>query len=106
MLLYPVVPVEIWLYIQVSSLQYSSPGLSLCARLKPLKRASRFFVTAQKNNFIDGVSQEDLFKVGTLCKILQNVRLPDGTVKVVLEGGWRCKALHYVSGENFLEAKA
>jgi len=31
--------------------------------------------------------------------------MPDATVKAVLEGGWRCKAVHFIQGENFLEAE-
>ena len=106
MLLYPVVPVrDVVIYPGVVSPVFVTRPQSMRALEEANSRGRLVFVTAQKNNFIDGVSQEDLFKVGTLCKILQNVRLPDGTVKVVLEGGWRCKALHYISGENFLEAE-
>ena len=106
MLLYPVVPVrDMVIYPGVVSPVFVTRPQSMRALEEANSRGRLVFVTAQKNNFIDGVSQEDLFKVGTLCKILQNVRLPDGTVKVVLEGGWRCKALHYISGENFLEAE-
>ncbi len=106
MLLYPVVPVrDMVIYPGVVSPVFVTRPQSMRALEEANSRGRLVFVTAQKNNFIDGVSQEDLFKVGTLCKILQNVRLPDGAVKVVLEGGWRCKALHYISGENFLEAE-
>ena len=106
MLLYPVVPVrDMVIYPGVVSPVFVTRPQSMRALEEANSRGRLVFVTAQKNNFIDGVSQEDLFQVGTLCKILQNVRLPDGTVKVVLEGGWRCKALHYISGENFLEAE-
>lgn len=44
--------------------------------------------------------------MGTICKILQTVRLPDGTLKVILEGGWRAKAKRFITGDNYLEAEA
>ncbi|NLX84477.1 MAG: endopeptidase La [Synergistaceae bacterium] len=63
------------------------------------------FITAQKNSLTDNPEPEDLNKIGTLCKVLQIVRMPDGTIKAVLEGGWRCKVLHFISGDSFLEAE-
>lgn len=63
------------------------------------------FITAQKNSLADNPEPEDLNTIGTLCKVLQNVRMPDGTIKAVLEGRWRGKAVHFISGESFLEAK-
>ncbi len=63
------------------------------------------FITAQKNSMIDNPEPEGLNLIGTLCKVLQTVRLPDGTIKAVLEGGWRSKAVRFISGDNFLEAE-
>ena len=68
-------------------------------------RGHLVFITAQKNSQIENPDPDDLNTVGTLCKILQTVRMPDGTIKAVLEGGWRCRALHFISGDSFLEAE-
>ena len=46
---------------------------------------------SQKNSEVDDPSEKDLFKVGTRGKILQLLKLPDGTVKVLVEGLARCK---------------
>ncbi len=68
-------------------------------------RGHLVFITAQKNSHTDNPEPDELNNVGTLCKILQTVRMPDGTIKAVLEGGWRCRAVHFISGDSFLEAE-
>lgn len=68
-------------------------------------RGHLVFITAQKNSQIENPDPDDLNTVGTLCKILQTVRMPDGTIKAVLEGGWRCRAVHFISGDSFLEVE-
>ncbi len=68
-------------------------------------RGHLVFITAQKNSLIENPEPDDLNDTGTLCKVLQTVRMPDGTIKAVLEGGWRCRALHFISGDSFLEAE-
>ncbi|HWP00269.1 MAG TPA: endopeptidase La [Methylococcus sp.] len=51
---------------------------------------------AQKDAEVDDPSFEDLYRVGTLSNILQLLKLPDGTVKVLVEGAQRCRveAMH------------
>ncbi len=46
---------------------------------------------SQKNSDVDDPAEKDLFKIGTKGKILQLLKLPDGTVKVLVEGLARCK---------------
>ena len=46
---------------------------------------------SQKNSEVDDPTEKDLFKLGTKGKILQLLKLPDGTVKVLVEGLGRCK---------------
>ena len=46
---------------------------------------------SQKNSEVDDPSEKDLFKIGTRGKILQLLKLPDGTVKVLVEGMASCK---------------
>ena len=46
-------------------------------------------LVTQKNSSTDEPQSEDIYEIGTLGKILQLLRLPDGTVKVLIEGGKR-----------------
>ncbi|MBT3723286.1 MAG: endopeptidase La, partial [Gammaproteobacteria bacterium] len=49
----------------------------------------KILLLAQKNAEVDDPSQEDLYNIGTLSTILQMLKLPDGTIKVLVEGGER-----------------
>ena len=49
----------------------------------------KILLLAQKNAEVDDPSQKDLYQIGTLSTILQMLKLPDGTIKVLVEGGER-----------------
>ena len=49
----------------------------------------KILLLAQKNAEVDDPAQEDLYNIGTLSTILQMLKLPDGTIKVLVEGGER-----------------
>ena len=49
----------------------------------------KILLLAQKNAEVDDPEQEDLYSIGTLSTILQMLKLPDGTIKVLVEGGER-----------------
>ncbi|HXS30834.1 MAG TPA: LON peptidase substrate-binding domain-containing protein, partial [Steroidobacteraceae bacterium] len=67
--------------------------LALDAAMKAEPR--RILVVAQKQPDIDDPKPEDLYRVGTVATILQLVKLPDGTVKVLVEGAARAKVERY-----------
>jgi ATP-dependent Lon protease len=49
----------------------------------------KVLLLAQKNAEVDDPGQDDLYQIGTLSTILQMLKLPDGTIKVLVEGGDR-----------------
>jgi ATP-dependent Lon protease len=49
----------------------------------------KILLLAQKNAEVDDPAQKDLYQIGTLSTILQMLKLPDGTIKVLVEGGER-----------------
>ena len=49
----------------------------------------KILLLAQKNAEVDDPGQQDLYQIGTLSTILQMLKLPDGTIKVLVEGGER-----------------
>ena len=59
----------------------------------------------QKKSSTEDPKQKDLFSIGTLGNILQMLKLPDGTVKVLVEGKSRCKIENISFDDNFLSAK-
>src|SRR5674536_214423 len=50
--------------------------------------------------------QDSIFEVGTLASVLQLLKLPDGTVKVLVEGAARAKVLKYTDRSDYYEADA
>ncbi|MES2662804.1 MAG: endopeptidase La, partial [Pseudomonadota bacterium] len=56
-----------------------------------LEREKKILLVAQKNPLVDEPSDQDLFSVGTVAQILQMLKLPDGTVKVLIEGQTRAQ---------------
>jgi ATP-dependent Lon protease len=68
-------------------------------------RGGLIFIVAQKDPLINEPDPDEIYGVGTLCKVLRSVRLPDGTFKVMLEGAWRCRVEQFVTGDEFMEAE-
>ncbi|MBW5802716.1 endopeptidase La [Coxiella endosymbiont of Ornithodoros amblus] len=64
----------------------------------------RIYLVAQKDPNNDSPKQKDLHEVGSIAIILQLLRLPDGTVKVLVEGLERAKLLRLEKKENYLSA--
>ena len=59
---------------------------------------------AQRNASDDDPSPDRLFEIGTVSSVLQLLKLPDGTVKVLVEGGERAHVVNVEEGENFYKA--
>ncbi|MBL6933078.1 MAG: LON peptidase substrate-binding domain-containing protein, partial [Rhodospirillales bacterium] len=61
---------------------------------------------AQKNAAEDDPTVDDIYDVGTVATVLQLLKLPDGTVKVLVEGGQRARVTGYIENDKFFEAQA
>jgi ATP-dependent Lon protease len=61
-------------------------------------------LVAQKNAGELNPSDEDIYKVGVLGSIVQLLKLPDGTMKVLMEGEQRVEITRFIAGEDFLQA--
>ena len=69
-----------------------------------MDKDKQIFLVAQKDAGVDEPAQDDIFSVGTIATILQLLKLPDGTVKVLVEGNQRGKINSFVSTEDFFIA--
>ncbi len=70
-----------------------------------MKEDKQILLVAQKNASQDDPSVEDIFRVGTVSTILQLLKLPDGTVKVLVEGGRRAKIVSFKETEFVLRGQ-
>ncbi|KTC86024.1 ATP-dependent protease La [Legionella drozanskii LLAP-1] len=64
----------------------------------------QIFLVAQRKSSNDDPSPEDVYNIGTVSSVLQLLKLPDGTVKVLVEGEQRAKVIQYTQENGFLEA--
>jgi ATP-dependent Lon protease len=69
-----------------------------------MKDDKQVLLVAQKEAEIDDPDSTDLYQVGTLANILQLLKLPDGTVKVLVEGSERCEVQRYENNGQFFSA--
>jgi ATP-dependent Lon protease len=77
--------------------------------IEALERAmlsdKRVLLIAQKDAAQDDPGPDDMYQIGTISSILQLLKLPDGTVKVLVEGGERARIERFEIGENMFEAE-
>ena len=74
---------------------------SIQALDKAMHEGKQIVLVAQTQADVDEPSVDDLYSMGTLATILQLLKLPDGTVKVLVEGGDRVRIDEYHVGEYF-----
>ena len=78
---------------------------SIAALESAMKYEKGIFMVAQKNAKKDDPAQEDIYQVGTIGIIIQLLRLPDGTVKVLVEGKARGVIQEYLKNDDFFLVK-
>ena len=71
-----------------------------------MKDDKRILLSSQIDPSIDEPHTDGIYQVGVLANVLQLLKLPDGTVKVLVEGGVRVKIINFVENEFFFEANA
>ena len=64
----------------------------------------KIFLLSQKNSEVDNPNEGNLYEWGTLAKVLQLLKLPDGTIKVLVEGIERAKVENLIFNKDFLSA--
>ena len=74
---------------------------SILALDQAMKVNKQILLLAQKQADVDDPQPKDLYQVGTIATILQLLKLPDGTVKVLVEGTERASVASLVAGEYF-----
>ncbi|MGE0668904.1 MAG: endopeptidase La [Sphingomonadales bacterium] len=71
-----------------------------------MKDDKKILLVTQKDAGQDDPGHADIFRVGTIASVLQLLKLPDGTVKVLVEGGSRARLEEFVDNPEFFEARA
>ncbi|MDR3265902.1 MAG: endopeptidase La [Synergistaceae bacterium] len=104
--IYPVLPIrDVVLFPGIIIPLFVGRPRSLRAIEDALLHDRKLFVVGQKRMDTEDPEARDLYETGTLCNILQMVRIPDGTTKVLVEGLGRMKVDAWVGEKDLLEVR-
>ncbi len=105
--LYPVLPLrDIVVFPHMIVPLFVGREKSVHALEDVMKDDKQILLVAQKNAAQDDPTTDDIYSVGTVSTVLQLLKLPDGTVKVLVEGGQRARIIRYADNESFFQAEA
>ncbi len=105
--LYPVLPLrDIVVFPHMIVPLFVGREKSVRALEDVMKDDKQIMLVTQRNAAQDDPSIADIFTVGTIGTVLQLLKLPDGTVKVLVEGGQRARIARFVDNDRFFQAYA
>ncbi|MGZ5089503.1 MAG: LON peptidase substrate-binding domain-containing protein, partial [Usitatibacter sp.] len=78
---------------------------SIAALEEVMRSDKQILLVAQKNASDDEPSTDGIYRMGTLASVLQLLKLPDGTVKVLVEGTRRASIKRYTENESYFETE-
>ena len=104
---YPVLPLrDIVVFPHMIVPLFVGREKSVRALEEVMKDDKQILLVAQKDASKDDPGPGDIYEVGTIGSVLQLLKLPDGTVKVLVEGSHRAKVVRYTDETAFFEAAA
>ena len=105
--LYPVLPLrDIVVFPHMIVPLFVGREKSVNALESVMKDDKQILLVTQKNAADDDPGPGEIYEVGTIASVLQLLKLPDGTVKVLVEGGTRATIQGYTDNPNYFEARA
>jgi ATP-dependent Lon protease len=105
--LYPVLPLrDIVVFPHMIVPLFVGREKSVRALEDVMKDDKQILLVTQKNAAQDDPAPADIYMVGTIGTVLQLLKLPDGTVKVLVEGGQRARLLRFAENDAFFQAHA
>ncbi|MGO1079106.1 endopeptidase La [Inquilinus sp. CA228] len=104
--LYPVLPLrDIVVFPHMIVPLFVGREKSVRALEDVMKEDKQILLVTQRNASQDDPSPEEIFDVGTIGTVLQLLKLPDGTVKVLVEGVKRARIVRYADNPEFFQAQ-
>ncbi len=105
--LYPILPLrDIVVFPHMVVPLFVGREKSVKALESLLSDDQEILLITQKDASLEDPQHRDLFTIGTLAKVLQLLKLPDGTVKVLVEGQSRAQVLRFSESKDFFQAYA
>ncbi len=104
--LYPLMPLrDIVIFPHMVAPLVVGRKKSIQALEDAMEKKTDILLVTQQKAAIDNPESEDLYNYGTLAAVMQLLRLPDGTIKALVEGKTRAKIISYVPHDDFLQAE-
>ena len=104
--IYPVLPLrDIVVFPHMIVPLFVGREKSVKALEQVMNSEKKILLVAQKDANLDEPNVDDIYRTGTLATVLQLLKLPDGTVKVLVEGVERVKITEFLGTEEFFEAE-
>ncbi|MDD5612848.1 MAG: LON peptidase substrate-binding domain-containing protein, partial [Gallionella sp.] len=103
--LYPLLPLrDVVVFPHMVIPLFVGRAKSIKALETAMEAGKAIVLVAQKSASKDDPNTDDLFSIGSMANILQMLKLPDGTVKVLVEGTHRVKVMHVVDEDSHFDA--
>ena len=104
--IYPVLPLrDIVVFPYMIVPLFVGREKSINALEEVMRADKQILLAAQKNAGDDDPAPDAIYQMGTLASVLQLLKLPDGTVKVLVEGTARAKVVRYTTNPDYFEAE-
>ena len=104
--IYPVLPLrDIVVFPYMIVPLFVGREKSINALEEVMRTDKQILLVAQKNASDDDPETDQIYQIGTLATVLQLLKLPDGTVKVLVEGSSRAIVKDYVENDDYFEAE-
>jgi len=102
----PVLPLrDIVVFPHMAAPLFVGRDKSVRALDEVMKSDKQILLAAQRDAADDDPAAEDIYQVGTLANVMQLLKLPDGTVRVLVEGAARARILRFTERLDFFEAE-
>src|SRR5258708_30277189 len=104
---YPVLPLrDLVVFPHMIAPLFVGRKKSILALEEGMRSDTFILLATQKNASDEDPATEAIYEVGTLASVLQLLKLPDGTAKVLVEGAQRAKVVKYIDCSEYYDAEA
>ena len=104
--LYPLMPLrDIVIFPHMVAPLVVGRRKSIQALEDAMEKRTEIFLVTQKDSSVDEPKKNQIYGTGTLAVVMQLLRLPDGTIKALIEGKRRGRIVSYVPNDNFLQVE-
>jgi len=104
--LYPLMPLrDIVIFPHMVAPLVVGRKRSIQALEDAMEKRTEILLVTQKDSTVDDPGEKEIYSYGTLASVMQLLRLPDGTIKALVEGKTKAKIISFVPNDNFLQAE-